>query len=390
MRRLSETDSGATGDLAPHVSRQLDELCGDAPCVAVAVSGGGDSTALLLLARHWAAARDRKLVALTVDHGYRRQAADEAEGVARFCARLGIEHQTLTLKGLRAAMAHGREARYHALSVAARRRGLSHILLGHTFDDQIETFLIRARQSSRWFGLGGMDRLAPSPDWPGGRGVRIVRPMLHIGRAELRGWLDGQGQDWLDDPTNDDLNYERVRMRSLVQVHPEIAARTTRSVLAFSAMRRAELRARAAILQAQCEALDDGTLVFERGELGWDRFVDLAGWLVQLAAGHARYSRIPEISLPKLDPEGRGATTWRGAWILRRGETWRFLRDPGSCDTSGQLVEGVWDGRFLPGGGVTPQSSSAAAARCLPPPGPGWRALAPGRLAEICDIWRHL
>lgn len=389
MRRLNE-DGLAAGGLAAHVDRQLDEMCGDAGSVAIAVSGGGDSTALLLLAREWAAARGRGLIALTVDHGYRRSAAGEAREVARLCDRLGTEHETLTLSGLRPAMAHGREARYEALSIAARRRGVRHLLLGHTFDDQIETFLIRVRQHSRWLGLGGMDRLAPSPAWPAGRGVRLVRPLLLASRDELRAWLHAQGEAWIEDPTNMDPRHERVRMRALLRSDSDLNARVSRAFLRLAALRRAELRLRADILERQCRALEDGSLEFERGDMGWDRFTELCGWLVQFAAGHARYTRVPDIALPRPDPDGPSATTWRGAWILRSGEAWHVLRDPGACDTSGTLRHGVWDGRFIPGGGQHPQPGIPGAARGLPPPGPGWRALAPARLAEICDIWRHL
>lgn len=384
MRRLSQGGLAAS-DLSAHFNRQLDDMCGDAASVAVAISGGGDSTALLLLAQGWAALRGRSLFAFTVDHGYRPAAAEEASKVARLCAGIGIEHETLSLSGLRPAMAHGREARYEALSIAARRRGLRHLLLGHTFDDQIETFLIRVRQASRWLGLGGMDRLAPSPAWPAGRGVRLVRPLLLATREELRVWLKGHGETWIEDPSNTDPRHERVRMRALLGSDSDLNALVSQAVLRLAALRRAELRLRAERLEHQCRALEDGSLVFDRGDLHWDRFTELSGWLVQFAAGHARYSR-----LPRPGPGGPTATTWRGAWILRSGETWRFLRDPGVCDTTGKLQHGTWDGRFTPGGHRQPQPSLPAAARTLPPPGPGWRALAPGRLAEICDIWRHL
>lgn len=187
----------------------------DAP-IGVAVSGGGDSLALLILAQRWAAGRGRTLFALTVDHGLRPEARAEAEAVAALCRQLGLPHETLRLEGAAPRQASLRRGRHAALARAARQRGSRLLLTGHTADDQAETFLMRARQGSGWYGLAGMRPLSLSPVWPEGQGVFIARPLLGARREELRTFLRAEDVRWVDDPSNDNPAFERVRMRRLL------------------------------------------------------------------------------------------------------------------------------------------------------------------------------
>ena len=125
----------------------FDRLCGTASGpIGIAVSGGSDSLALLVLAHDWAARAGRDLMAFTVDHRLRPEAADEARHVAGICAHLGIGHQTLTWETPVSKQALARRARHGLMAAALRARGGARLLLGHTSDDQCETFLMRARQ----------------------------------------------------------------------------------------------------------------------------------------------------------------------------------------------------------------------------------------------------
>ncbi len=141
----------AGGDTGAAVFAELDRLVpGGTP--GVAVSGGGDSTALLIIAVRWAGERGRGIAAATVDHGLRAESAAEAAGVAAHCARLGIPHQILRAGNLRDAggnlSAAAREARFALLGDWARAQGLSAVLLGHTMDDQAETVMMRLARGS--------------------------------------------------------------------------------------------------------------------------------------------------------------------------------------------------------------------------------------------------
>jgi len=207
--------------LAGRAARAMDCLTNGDRSLGVAVSGGSDSIALLLLAAEWARAAGVRLEAATLDHGLRPEAAGEARGVAGVCAMLQLRHETLVWRrsppgaGILVSQADARRVRHGLLAAWARDRGLATLAFGHTRDDRIETFLIRARAGSGWRGLAGPMPSSPSPVWPEGAGVRLVRPLLAFTREELRAELRRRAVLWVDDPTNLDLRYERVRMRAL-------------------------------------------------------------------------------------------------------------------------------------------------------------------------------
>lgn len=185
--------------------------------LGVAVSGGGDSMALLAIAARWASGRGRELRAVTVDHGLRPGSAGEAAFVSGQCARLGVPHQTLRAGPMPPGNlpAAAREARYGLMADWARGNRVSGVLVGHTMDDQAETLLMRLARGSGVEGLSGM---SPRRDW---QGVSWIRPMLTLRRAALRDWLQAQGIAWIDDPTNDDPAYDRVKARrALLALEP--------------------------------------------------------------------------------------------------------------------------------------------------------------------------
>lgn len=221
--------------------------------VILAVSGGGDSIALMHMAHDHLAARrpDVRLVAATVDHGLRAASADEARHVARTCQRLGIGHVTLRwdadvpAAGMQDA---ARQARYALLTELATKHRSPIVLTGHTADDQAETVAMRAARAEEGRGLAGIDEAALSA-----RRIWFVRPFLHIGRRDLRDWLAAHGHDWIDDPSNDDRRFERVRMRAALAHDPQ-----RRDALLAKAAHHAESRRRTAMQGAAC--IDDRTI----------------------------------------------------------------------------------------------------------------------------------
>lgn len=185
------------------------------PRLAVAVSGGSDSMALLLLSQEWAADRKGAVTALTVDHGLRPEAAAEARQVARWCKSRGIAHRTLVWRGKKPGgdiQAAARAARYGLLEAWCAEAGVLHLLLAHHLDDQAETFLLRLARGS---GLDGLAAIAPVVERPD---CRLLRPLLGWNRARLAATLAARGQAWLDDPSNNSDRYARVRLRKIAPV----------------------------------------------------------------------------------------------------------------------------------------------------------------------------
>jgi tRNA(Ile)-lysidine synthase len=181
-----------------------------APRLAVAVSGGADSMTLLVLTREWAVQRGGQVVALTVDHGLRTESAIEAGKVARWVGALGVAHQILPWHGPKPAgdvQAAARAARYRLLEGWCAEAGVFHLLLAHQQDDQAETFLLRLARGSGLDGLAAMASVVERPN------CRLLRPLLNFARARLVATVRARGQVWLDDPSNENPRFARVRLR---------------------------------------------------------------------------------------------------------------------------------------------------------------------------------
>jgi tRNA(Ile)-lysidine synthase len=184
--------------------------------LAVGFSGGGDSLALLILTLDWARAHGRAVVSLTVDHRLNpASAAWTADAVAKARA-LGAEATALAWTGpkpITGLSAAARAARHALLADAARAAGARVLLLGHTADDLAEAALMRVEGST----VSDPREWSPSPAWPEGRGVFVLRPLLAAGRGEIRDWLAARGEAWLDDPANEDPKSARARARRDLQ-----------------------------------------------------------------------------------------------------------------------------------------------------------------------------
>jgi len=180
--------------------------------ILVAISGGSDSTGLLLLLDEAVKAAPHLEISLctaTVDHALRAGSADEAREVAALCTSLGIAHTTLIWQGNKpksGIMAAAREARYGLLAAAAESFEANLIVTGHTFDDQRETLAMRSLRSGQ-ASTGIADAVLFD------RRFWIMRPLLFSTRADIRAYLEARRVSWLDDPSNEDATYERVRMR---------------------------------------------------------------------------------------------------------------------------------------------------------------------------------
>lgn len=197
-------------DLEHLFAEATGEGLSDGATIALAVSGGADSMAMLLLA---AAAFPGRIVAATVDHGLRAEAAAEAALVAQVCARLGAPHAILTpaapITGS-SVQKGAREARYAALAAWVEATGASALLTAHHADDQAETLLMRLNRASGIAGLSGIRPWRLEGDHP------VLRPLLAWRRSDLRAIAAAANVPWVEDPSNTDPRHDRTRFRELL------------------------------------------------------------------------------------------------------------------------------------------------------------------------------
>ena len=251
-----------------------------AKALVLAVSGGPDSTALLVLAARWRKSMRSgpDLIAITVDHGLRAEAKREARDVAKLAGQLGIVHRTLRWTGAKPKTGipqAARDARYRLLADAARKAGASHVVTAHTLDDQAETVLIRMSRGSGLTGLTGMAMstrlhvpgrsvLEDTPD------LLLARPFLDIPKVRLIATLTKAKIVYADDPTNRDTAFTRARLRGLM---PELAVEgldaRRLSVLARR-LRRADDAIEAAVDRAIAEVMAEVMLPSARAVASFD------------------------------------------------------------------------------------------------------------------------
>ena len=230
------------------------------PDLAVAVSGGPDSMALVRLAEGWAKANGAQVTALTVDHGLRSASAAEAVMVGEWMRHLGVDHHVLRWTGAKpqtGIMAAARDARYSLMTKWCRDFRVGAMLVAHHRDDQSETYLMRRDRGSGAHGLAAMP-VEMTRD-----GVRIVRPLLGIPKSRLVATCSALGQDWIEDPSNQDPRYGRTRARKRLAANRDGAA--------IAEMTRVYGLARAARVSKVAVLLDRAATEFAEGyvRLNW-------------------------------------------------------------------------------------------------------------------------
>jgi len=305
--------------------------------VALALSGGGDSIALLRLATDWARARGRSVLALTVDHrlnpdsgrwtAFAGEAAQAAGAHWRWLSWDGEKPKT----GLTAA---ARAARHGLIAEAAREAGAAVVLFAHTADDIAEADLMRAEGST----LGRVREWSPSPAWPQGRGLMLLRPLLSERRGVLRDWLAGQGAEWIEDPANADPRFGRSRARHILEERALAGAvPETQDAVRVGAGGR--------------PAMDGEAMVRVDRDIGARA---LAAALVCVGGGATppRGARLQGLTA-RLKSGEDFAATLAGARIEAAGDGVRIMREAGELGRRGTAslvltprVEAVWDGRF--------------------------------------------
>ena len=321
------------GALVARFAADLDRLSDSGERIGLAVSGGPDSVALLLLA---AVARPGQVEAATVDHGLRAESRTEAEFVASLCGRLAVPHQIITVEWdeapATAVQERARARRYELLGRWLRDRGLDAVATGHHRDDQAETLLMRL---ARGAGLRGLAAIRPSAPLPGAPDLRLLRPLLGWGRDELAEICRTAGVTPVDDPSNADRRFERVRVRQLLAGDGSLDA----AALATSAdhLRSADEAIEWAVEREWAEAVDAGeaAVTYVPGIVPDEiRRRILARIIATVATEGDRELRGRELDQLAESLESGGRTTLRGV-LCTGGAAWRFKPAPGRSSACG-------------------------------------------------------
>lgn len=376
--------AGDDAGLLARVAATFDGYSGE---VGVAVSGGSDSVALL----HVLAAAGVRVAAVTVNHDLRTEAASEAQFVARLCGALGVPHDVLVWD-------HGviagnlpdaaRRARYGMMAAWAAARGIGRVMLGHTADDQAETVLMGLARGAGLDGLCGM-----RPRWDQG-GVRFERQLLDVTRAELRGYLTRAEIGWIDDPTNENTQYQRVRARRALAVLGPLGISVTGLAEVARNLAKARAGLMAALVDAAAGAQDHaGALAMHKATLlGLPdeiarRFVIAALMWVSGAEYAPRADAIRRMRLAVA--AGRDATLW-GCRIRVSETDIRFTREPRAVAALVCAPDQLWDDRWRVEGpadaGLEVRALGAEGLRACK----DWRATGISRDALIVSpaVWR--
>lgn len=367
-------------------------------CVAVAVSGGRDSMALAHLCAGWAKLSGARVIALTVDHGLRPESAQEAAQTRRWCEALGLAHETLAWRGEKPGtglQAAARAARYKLLIEAAQARGCDVLVTAHTLDDQAETVFMRLSRGAGARGLAAMreESLVASG---AGAPLRLVRPLLGVRRDDVTAYVHSVGQPFIDDPSNVDDRFERVRVRALLAALYEQEL-VSPQALASSA---ASLRMASDAARESEEELFDwcGGCFYSWGGISLDHWRSDAPHAAGLArrllhaVGGGEFAPGATDAAQAMSRAGEGAVTLGGTLIRRwRNRIW-IIREPaallGRAGVPAAALVAVkrqilWDGRFIVSSGaadgfVAPLGTADMAERNLFPGPPEGLSAAPG------------
>lgn len=309
------------------------------PVVAVAWSGGGDSTALLRLTRDWVRLRGGRVVALHVDHGLRAESADEAAMLETRAREWGIDFVALRWDGPKprtGVLEAARAARYALLEQECARRAILHLVVAHNADDQAETIALRAERRSGAVGLAGMSAIVERAQ------MRILRPLLGVPHETLLETCRAYGAPWIEDPSNANPATARGRLREgdLPPADPDAAN-----------MRRARERDLAHRLALAVSVAPEGFARLALAALGnGDLAIDALGRIARAIGGGdytPRRARATEVFAALV--RGAPATLGRCRFMPARDGGFVVARETAPVPAeipiaSGEIV--AWDGRF--------------------------------------------
>ncbi len=323
------------------------ELPKKAP-LAVACSGGADSMALALLLAQYCHKSGNTLTALTVDHGLRKESADEAQQVEKWLKKHNVDHVTLCWEGkkpTRNIQEAAREARYALMAGYCRANKVQHLLLAHHRDDQAETFLLRLARGS---GVDGLCCMATQTQM---HGITLLRPLLGVSKADLITYLKAKKQTFVEDPSNEKLIYDRVKMRKAMPVLAELGLTPERLVSTAQAMQRARQALEAethALLKRHCGCFAEGYAMLKPFDAEEEIALRVMAHLVMTIGGHSIKPRLEEteqlLSAVRKKPF-KGATLGGCQFIAHKGAI-LVCRELSAVEKPVPAASRRWDNRF--------------------------------------------
>lgn len=360
--------------------------------IGLAVSGGSDSLALLHLFAQAAPHLGLNLHAVTVDHALRPEARAEAAEVARICAGLGVAHDTLRWDHGRIAgnlQDQARRARYALIADWARQQRLATVMVGHTADDQAETFLMGLSRAAGLDGLTGMRR-----HWRD-QGVQFQRPLLGLKRDDLRLYLTRKGVQWIEDPSNENDRFTRVKARRALKALEPLGITVGRlgETIAHLAQAQAGIQVATVAAWAGIGREQAGAL-----HVDWQAFFSLApeiqrrillGAIDWLASDIYAPRGSKVVTLQRALALGQEATL-NGCRFRIKNQTLSIYREPRAVKSIECATTEVWDRRWQMTGPHAPDLTIRALGAAGLSALKDWRATGIARDALLVSpaIWR--
>ena len=352
----------------------------DAP-IAVGFSGGSDSLAVLVATLAFAKAHGRRVVAMTVDHGLQPQSRAWSANCAKIASGLGAEPVALVWTenrplGDRGLTALARQARHGLLASAARQHGARVLVLGHTRNDRAEADWMRSRGAN----LGQLRVWSPSPVWPEGRGLFVLRPLLECDREDLKAALAAGGLGWINDPANLDPRYMRSRARQALALDPQEPETIADSVpywpTALGGL-------------GHLGALCLNRKALQTAPSGVAAFLARALLCVSGSVRPVRFDRLGRLEARLRSQDGFAATL-SGVGLIADDQTVWMVREGARAGAQAHyaLQDGVWDGRFEieglnPDQSLAPLKGHAAA---LSPADRAWLQTVPAQVRPTLAV----
>lgn len=362
--------------------------------IGVAVSGGSDSLALMHLLDEYFRDKPVELMVASVDHDLRPGSRQEAEQVAELAAGLGLRHKILTWAEGPSEVGNlqdqARQARYQLLTRWARQNGIPLLALGHTADDQAETVLMRLKRAAGVNGLAGIPQRRTQD------GISLIRPLLEARRSSLRAYLEHRDVAWIEDPSNEDERFERIRTRKALALLDELGL--TVDVLGTVAQNMSKARKALgwyAFLEARdMMRFDSGAIVIElrkfrtlSDEISHRLMLQAILWISGGQYPPRRQAMIDTVALAQRG----GSATLGGCRILRHKDDIWVCREHAAVQETTVSSGELWDQRWR----IFAGDIGVCDVRALGPEGlklcPDWRRLgAPAAALKVTPaLWRE-